>query len=95
MKKALTITIAGTLFTIEEDAYQKLDGYLKSVTHYFGSYPDNAEIINDISGFTFDTDIADVAAKSGAGVVLMHTRGRPQNMQSSQWLHQDDYHSCE
>ena len=48
MKKALTITIAGTLFTIEEDAYQKLEEYLKSVASYFKSHPDNKEIIRDI-----------------------------------------------
>lgn len=40
-----------------------------------------AEIINDISGFTFDSLMADVAAESGAAVVLMHTRGKPQVMQ--------------
>lgn len=40
-----------------------------------------AEIINDISGFSFDPAMADVAARSGAGVVLMHTRGTPQTMQ--------------
>jgi dihydropteroate synthase len=40
------------------------------------------EIINDISGFTFDESMAAVAAQSGAGVVLMHTRGTPQTMQT-------------
>jgi dihydropteroate synthase len=40
-----------------------------------------AEIINDISGFTFDPDMAAVAVKHGAGVVLMHTRGTPADMQ--------------
>jgi dihydropteroate synthase len=40
-----------------------------------------AEIINDISGFNFDPLMAGLAAASGAGVVLMHTRGRPENMQ--------------
>lgn len=40
-----------------------------------------AEIINDISGFTFDPDMAAVAAQTGAGVVLMHTRGIPEVMQ--------------
>lgn len=40
-----------------------------------------ATIINDISGFTFDPDMVSVAARSGAGVVLMHTRGTPQTMQ--------------
>lgn len=40
-----------------------------------------AEIINDISGFCFDQQMASVAADTGAGVVLMHTRGKPQTMQ--------------
>jgi dihydropteroate synthase len=40
-----------------------------------------AEIINDISGFNFDPQMPAVAASSGAGVVLMHTRGTPDKMQ--------------
>ncbi|MFP5209719.1 MAG: dihydropteroate synthase [Acidobacteriota bacterium] len=36
-----------------------------------------AEIINDVSGFEWDAGIAAVCAEFGAGVVLMHTRGRP------------------
>ena len=42
-----------------------------------------AEIINDISGFSFDPAMAEVAATSGAGAVLMHTRGTPQTMQQN------------
>lgn len=42
-----------------------------------------AEIINDISGFTFDPQMAAVAGTSGAGVVLMHTRGTPDSMQKN------------
>jgi len=34
-----------------------------------------AEIINDISGLRFDEEIADVAARTNAGLVLMHSRG--------------------
>lgn len=36
-----------------------------------------AEILNDVSGFTWDEEMAGVCAKAGCGVVLMHTRGRP------------------
>ncbi len=36
-----------------------------------------AEIINDVSGFAWDAEMAAVCAESGAGMVLMHTRGRP------------------
>jgi dihydropteroate synthase len=42
-----------------------------------------AEIINDISGFKFDPQMAGVAAASGAGAVLMHTRGTPDTMQQN------------
>lgn len=40
-----------------------------------------AEIINDISGLTFDPAMARTVAASGAGAVLMHTRGTPLEMQ--------------
>jgi len=40
-----------------------------------------AEIINDISAMTFDPRMAEVVAAAGAGVVLMHTRGTPADMQ--------------
>lgn len=46
-----------------------------------------AEIINDISGFTFDPQMAGLAAASGAGVVLMHTRGTPESMQQNTVYH--------
>ncbi len=40
-----------------------------------------AEIINDVSALTFDQRMTEVAAASGAGVVLMHMRGSPRTMQ--------------
>lgn len=40
-----------------------------------------AEIINDISGLRFDPTLADIAAETGAGLVLMHSRGTPETMQ--------------
>ena len=36
-----------------------------------------AAIVNDISALRFDSQIADEVAKSGAGLVLMHSRGIP------------------
>ena len=39
-----------------------------------------AAIINDISGLQYDPALADVAAASGAALVLMHTRGRSADM---------------
>lgn len=40
-----------------------------------------AEIVNDISAMTFDPLMAETVAATDAGVVLMHTRGRPREMQ--------------
>jgi dihydropteroate synthase len=40
-----------------------------------------AAIVNDISALRFDFHIADEVAKSGAGLVLMHSRGTPATMQ--------------
>lgn len=41
-----------------------------------------AEIVNDISGLRWDERIADLAAESGAGLVLMHSRGTFETMHS-------------
>jgi dihydropteroate synthase len=48
-----------------------------------------AEIINDVSGFTWDPGIAQVSAEFGAGVVLSHTRGRPQEWRTQPQLSPD------
>ena len=37
-----------------------------------------AEIVNDVSGFTWDARMAAACVELGCGVVLMHTRGRPE-----------------
>ncbi len=39
-----------------------------------------AAIVNDISGLKYDPPLATVAARGGAALVLMHTRGRSQSM---------------
>jgi len=36
-----------------------------------------AEIVNDVSGMTWDTEMAATVAKLTCGAILMHTRGRP------------------
>src|SRR5687768_615878 len=39
-----------------------------------------ASIVNDISALRFDFYVADAAARAGAGLVLMHSRGTPATM---------------
>jgi len=42
-----------------------------------------ANIVNDISGLTFDDRMAEVVAEKRASVVLMHTKGDPKTMQDN------------
>lgn len=42
-----------------------------------------AIIINDISGMTFDREMRRIAAEYNAGVVLMHIKGTPRDMQAA------------
>jgi dihydropteroate synthase len=46
-----------------------------------------ASIINDISALIADPRMAEVAAESGASVVLMHMQGTPQTMQRNPQYH--------
>jgi len=45
-----------------------------------------AEIVNDVSGFTWDSEMPRVCAEAGCGVVLMHTRGRPEEWRTQSKL---------
>ncbi len=47
-----------------------------------------ADLINDISGFNFDPEMAAIAAETGAYSVLMHIQGTPEKMQEAP--HYDD-----
>jgi dihydropteroate synthase len=45
-----------------------------------------AEIVNDVSGFAWDAEMAAVCAEAHCGVVLMHTRGRPEEWRTQPQL---------
>jgi len=48
MKKTFTINISGTVFHIEEDAYEVLQKYLVNLKNHFGNTEEGKEIIADI-----------------------------------------------
>lgn len=48
MKKTFTINISGTVFHIEEDAYEVLQKYLINLKNHFGSDEEGKEILSDI-----------------------------------------------
>jgi len=49
-----------------------------------------AEIINDVSGFTWDSEMPSACAAAQAGVILMHTRGRPDEWRNQPQLLPDE-----
>lgn len=48
MKKTFTINISGTVFHIDDDAYEKLNNYIFQVNRHFGNDADAKEIVQDI-----------------------------------------------
>ncbi|MCX7738158.1 MAG: dihydropteroate synthase [Hydrogenothermaceae bacterium] len=48
-----------------------------------------ADMVNDISGFSFDNRMADVVAKFDCPVVVNHTRGKPADMQKGDIYYDD------
>ena len=49
-----------------------------------------AEIVNDVSGFAWDPEMPAVCAAFKPGVVLMHTRGRPEEWRAQPQLEPDE-----
>lgn len=55
-----------------------IDTYKSDVAEM--SLGEGASIVNDISGLLYDLRLGLVTAATGAPIILMHTRGRPQDM---------------
>jgi dihydropteroate synthase len=69
----------------EIDVVLSIDTYKSQVAD--DALQAGAHIVNDISGLTFDADMAGVAAKHGAALILMHMKGTPKNMQINPEYH--------
>jgi dihydropteroate synthase len=64
------------------------DNFLISIDTYKSkvaeeAVKEGADIVNDISGMTFDPDMAKTVAKLDCPVIINHTRGRPDSMQEN------------
>jgi len=62
------------------DAIISIDTYKAPVAE--AAVAAGAEIVNDVSGFTWDPAMLKTLAALNCGVVLMHTRGRPEEWRS-------------
>ena len=61
------------------DALISIDTTLASVA--MAALEAGADIVNDVSGLRDDVGMAEVCARFGAGVVIMHMQGEPRTMQ--------------
>ncbi len=48
MKKTFTINISGTVFHIDDDAYERLNNYISQINSHFGNDSEATEIVEDI-----------------------------------------------
>lgn len=87
-EQARLLPVIEGILSARPDALLSIDTY-KSATAR-AALADGAEIINDVSGFTWDDAMPSVCAKAGCGVVLMHTRGRPDQWKSQSRLPADE-----
>lgn len=69
MKKTLSITLGGRIFSIEEDGYTALDAYLKSLRAHFASDPSVDELVHDIE-FSFGEKFSEKLTKDKQVVTL-------------------------
>jgi len=75
-EQARLLPVLEGILAARPDAVISVDTYKAATAR--AALAAGAEIVNDVSGFTWDPDQAAVCAEAGCGVVLMHTRGRPE-----------------
>ncbi len=86
-EQARLLPVIEGILAAKPDAVLSADTY-KSATAR-AALAAGAEIINDVSGFSWDSKLALVCAEHRCGVVLMHTRGRPDEWQAQAKLPAD------
>jgi dihydropteroate synthase len=83
-EQARLLPVLQGILAARPDAVLSIDTY-KAATARAGLAA-GSEIINDVSGFTWDPDLPAVSAEAGCGVILMHTRGRPEEWRTQPQL---------
>jgi dihydropteroate synthase len=74
-EQARLLPVLEGILKARPDAILSIDTYKAATAR--AALDEGAEIVNDVSGFNWDAEMAQVCAEAGCGVVLMHTRGRP------------------
>jgi len=75
-EQARLLPVVLGILRAQPDAVLSVDTYKAATAR--AALKAGAAIVNDVSGFAWDAEMAAVCAEFGCGVVLMHTRGRPE-----------------
>jgi dihydropteroate synthase len=86
-EQARLLPVLRGILKARPDAVVSVDTYKAATAR--AALEDGAEVVNDVSGFTWDKEMAAVCREFGAGVVLMHTRGRPEEWRNQPQLAPD------
>ncbi|MBK7629968.1 MAG: dihydropteroate synthase [Ignavibacteriales bacterium] len=76
-----TIPVIKKIFELRKDSLISIDTTKSEVAKQ--SLDSGAQIVNDISGLTFDENMIGTAKKFDACVVIMHIKGNPKTMQEN------------
>jgi len=82
------LPVLGGILTARPDAILSVDTYKAATAR--AALLAGAEIVNDVSGLTWDPALAQVCADLNSGVILMHTRGRPDQWRAQSRLAPDE-----
>jgi len=87
-EQARLLPVLQGLLAARPDAVVSADTYKAATARV--AVKAGAEIVNDVSGFAWDKEMAKVCAEFRCGVVLMHTRGRPEAWRTQPTLPADE-----
>jgi dihydropteroate synthase len=87
-EQARLLPVIEGVLAARPDAILSVDTYKASTAR--AALECGAEIVNDVSGLNWDPEMASVCAEFGCGVVLMHTRGRPEEWRAQPQLPPDE-----
>jgi dihydropteroate synthase len=87
-EQARLLPMIDGILKLRPDALLSVDTYKAATAR--AALAAGAEIVNDVSGFWWDAEMAAVCADARCGVVLMHTRGAPAEWGTQAKLGPDD-----
>ena len=87
-EQARLLPVLEGILRARPDAILSVDTYKAATAR--AALQAGAEIVNDVSGLFWDPELAAVCAEFGAGLVLMHSRGRPEEWRTQPRLKPDE-----